>query len=64
MFEQREAGEEQKEFWIMAGELPAATPDGFYRRANRTLEKVGFAATERANVCVLQSPPVNLVNPV
>lgn len=44
MFEQREAGEEQKEFWIMAGELPAATPDGFYRRVNRTLEKMGFAA--------------------
>jgi len=44
MFEQREAGGEQKEFWIMAGELPAATPDGFYRRVNRTLEKMGFAA--------------------
>lgn len=44
MFEQREAGEEQKEFWIMAGELPAATPDGFYRRVNRTLENMGFAA--------------------
>jgi hypothetical protein len=27
----------------MAGELPAATPDGFYRRVNRTLEKMGFA---------------------
>ena len=28
----------------MAGELPAATPDGFYRRVNQTLEKRGFAA--------------------
>lgn len=27
----------------MAGELPAATPDGFYRRVNRTLEAIGFA---------------------
>lgn len=44
MFEQREAGEEQQEFWIMAGQLPAATPDGFYRRVNRTLENMGFAA--------------------
>lgn len=44
MFEQREAGEEQKEFWIMAGQLPAATPDGFYRRVNGTLENMGFAA--------------------
>lgn len=45
MFEQREMGaEQQREFWIMAGELPAATPDGFYRRVNRTLDKMGFAA--------------------
>jgi transposase len=50
MFEQREAGEEQKEFWIMAGELPAATPDGFYRRVNRTLEKMGFA-TDVWKIC-------------
>jgi transposase len=28
----------------MAKELPAATPDGFYRRVNRTLETMGFAA--------------------
>ncbi len=27
----------------MAGELPAATPEGFYRRVNRTLEAIGFA---------------------
>ena len=27
----------------MAKELPAATPDGFYRRVNQTLEKMGFA---------------------
>ena len=44
MFEQREAAKEQREFWVLAGELPAATPDGFYRRVNRTLEKLGIAA--------------------
>lgn len=27
----------------MAGELPAATPDGFYKRVNRTLEQMDFA---------------------
>lgn len=27
----------------MAGELPPATPDSFYRRVNATLEKIGFA---------------------
>ena len=27
----------------MTGELPAAIPDGFYRRVNRTLEAIGFA---------------------
>ena len=32
------------EFWIVAEELPAATPDGFYRRVNETLEKIDFAA--------------------
>ncbi len=44
MFEQRENRPEQKELWIVAGELPAATPDAFYRRVNQTLEKIGFAA--------------------
>ena len=39
MFEQ---GEGVKELWIMARELQAATPDGFYR--GHTLEKAGFAA--------------------
>jgi transposase len=43
MFERRERSEEQSELWIMAGELPAATPDAFYRRVNGTLEKIGFA---------------------
>lgn len=32
----------------MAGELPAATPDAFYKRVNRTLEQTGFAAQVRA----------------
>ncbi len=51
MFEQRDMGaEQQREFWIMAKELPAATPDGFYRRVNQTLEKMGFA-TEVWQVC-------------
>lgn len=27
----------------MAGELPAATPDAFYQRVNRTLETMDFA---------------------
>ena len=44
MFEQRENRPEQKELWIVAGELPAATPDAFYRRVNQTLKKIGFAA--------------------
>ena len=43
MFERRVGNEEQKDFWIMAGELPEATPDAFYRRVNATLEKIGFA---------------------
>lgn len=51
MFEQRDmGGEQQGEFWIVARELPAATPDGFYRRVNQTLEKMGFA-TEVWQVC-------------
>src|ERR1022692_1225944 len=51
MFEQREGGEErQKEFWIVAGELPAATPDAFYRKVNRTLEKMGFG-TQVWEIC-------------
>jgi transposase len=28
---------------VLAGELPAATPDAFYRRVNATLEKMDFA---------------------
>jgi transposase len=43
MFERREEKEEQQELWVMAGQLPAATPDAFYRRVNRTLEKMEFA---------------------
>lgn len=43
MFERREEKEEQEELWVMAGQLPAATPDAFYRRVNRTLEKMEFA---------------------
>ncbi len=43
MFERRERSEEQAELWVIAGELPAATPDTFYRRVNATLEKIGFA---------------------
>ncbi|MCX8097892.1 MAG: transposase [Casimicrobiaceae bacterium] len=43
MFERRERSEEQAELWVVAGELPAATPDTFYRRVNATLEKIGFA---------------------
>ena len=43
MFERREPGDEQQELWVMAGELPPATPDAFYRRVNRTLEAIGFA---------------------
>ena len=43
MFERRERSEEQQQLWVMAGALPPATPDGFYRRVNRTLEGIGFA---------------------
>ena len=43
MFEQRsEPSEEQKEFWVVAKELPKATPDTFYRRVNQTLEAMNF----------------------
>src|ERR1700679_2535079 len=47
MFEQRDLGEEQPEFWVVANELPAATPDGFYKRVNQTLGKIDFAAQVR-----------------
>jgi transposase len=43
MFERRAAHEQQQELWVVAGELPAAVPDGFYRRVNATFEKIGFA---------------------
>ena len=43
MFEQRQDKERQQEMWITATELPAATPDAFYKRVNRTLEKMDFA---------------------
>jgi transposase len=47
MFEQRDMGEEQREFWVVANELPAATPDGFYKRVSQTLGKIDFAAQVR-----------------
>jgi IS5 family transposase len=43
MFERREGREEQEELWVMAGELPRATPGAFYKRVNETLAKIGFA---------------------
>jgi transposase len=43
MFERRRSKQKQQELWIMAGELPPATPDAFYRRIERTLEEMGFA---------------------
>src|SRR4051812_7993806 len=44
MFERRsDAKAEQNEFWVVAKELPKATPDTFYRRVNRTLDGMGFA---------------------
>src|SRR5215208_2690437 len=43
MFERRKQVEEQKQFWVVAGDLPEATPDAFYRRVNRTLEEMRFA---------------------
>jgi transposase len=43
MFEQRQEKERQQELWIMPDELPAATPDAFYRRVNRTLDAMEFA---------------------
>ena len=43
MFERRAERVEQKELWIEARELPAATPDRFYQRVERTLAEMGFA---------------------
>ena len=43
MFERRNQLEKQEEIWVVAQELPKATPDRFYRRVNHTLEKIGFA---------------------
>jgi transposase len=43
MFEQRQTKQRQQELWIVARELPAATPDAFYKRVNRTLETMDFA---------------------
>jgi transposase len=44
MFRKRvEPTTSQNEFWIVAQELPSATPGAFYERVNRTLEKMGFA---------------------
>jgi hypothetical protein len=43
MFERRERSAKQQELWIVAGELPPATPDQFYRRIDRTLARIGFA---------------------
>ena len=43
MFEQRQEKDQQREFWVVANDLPAATPDGFYRRVNSTLAKMAFA---------------------
>jgi transposase len=43
MFERRKNKQEQAELWIMAGELPPATAEGFYRRINQTLEGMDFA---------------------
>jgi transposase len=48
MFERRESGEKQRDFWILADALPTATPDGFYRRVNQTLKRIGFADEVRA----------------
>jgi len=44
MFRKRvELKAKQKEFWVVAEELPSATPGAFYERVNRTLKKMGFA---------------------
>ncbi len=43
MFERRNKLEKQEEMWVVAQELPKATPDRFYQRVNQTLEKIGFA---------------------
>jgi len=48
MFERRDEEDQQKEFWIPTGQLPAATPDSFYRRVNHTLDRIGFAKEVRA----------------
>ena len=43
MFECRNQLEKQEEIWVVAQELPKATPDRFYQRVNLALEKIGFA---------------------
>jgi hypothetical protein len=43
MFERRKRSEKQGALWVMVGELPATTPDGFCRRVNATLERMNFA---------------------
>jgi transposase len=43
MFERRKSKQKQQELWIVAGELPSATPDAFYRRIERTLGEMDFA---------------------
>jgi hypothetical protein len=35
--QQRQTKQRQQELWIVAGELPAATPDAFCQRFNRAL---------------------------
>ena len=63
MFERRVGIEEQKDFWIMAGELPEATPDAFYRRVNATLEKIGFAKEVWGSVSRLMRMPLEAGGP-
>jgi transposase len=43
MFERRGTEPTQAQLFVMGGQLPETTPDAFYRRVNRTLEKVQFA---------------------
>src|SRR5215207_2664341 len=43
MFRPRQKKEVQSEFWVMARQLPKATPSRFYELLNETLQEMSFA---------------------
>jgi len=43
MFKRRKKQEKQSEFWVVASQLPRATPSRFYELVERTLQEMEFA---------------------